>query len=349
MRLPVSEQGSTRARRGRDEAYREIISVFTVCYELCQQKLRRARGKRGGVLLKALLDEIERQLADAGVPDPRTDAELLAGHRLDASRGRVQVLVALGEDLSDDDTRAIRALAEQRAERVPLQHLTGRAPFRSIELSVGPGVFTPRPETEMVTQFAIDALQAVPTAEPLAVDLCTGSGAIALAIANELPTARVWAVEKDPQAHAWATRNVAELGDGRVTLLCGDLRELDPAHAQSEAADAPIAQALAPLRGRVHVVVSNPPYVPSGAIPREPEVREHDPELALYSGEDGLDLIRVISRAARGLIAPGGLLVLEHAEGQGADIRALLTRDGWRAAATHRDLTGRDRATVAHA
>ena len=303
------------------------------------------------MLVKALLDEIERQLAGAGVPDPRTDAELLVGHRLGVSRGRVQVMVALGQELSADDARVIRALAEQRAERVPLQHLTGRAPFRGIELSVGPGVFTPRPETEMVTQFAIDALQAVPSAEPLAVDLCTGSGAIALAIAHELPTARVWAVEKDPQAHAWAQRNVAEFGDGRVTLLCGDLRELDPA--QPETADSagatPIADALAHLRGRVDVVVSNPPYVPSGAIPRDPEVREHDPELALYSGEDGLDLIRVISRAARGLIAPGGVLVLEHAEGQGADIRALLGRDGWRAAATHRDLTGRDRATVAYA
>lgn len=301
---------------------------------------------------KALLDEIEYRLAEAGVNDPRTDAELLLGHRLGVSRGRVQVLVAFGEELSVEDVVAVRALAEQRAERVPLQHLTGRAPFRGIELSVGPGVFTPRPETEMVTQFAIDALQAVPSAEPIAVDLCTGSGAIALAIANELPTVRVWAVEKDPQAHAWAQRNVAELGDGRVTLLCGDLRELDPAAAgtaETGAGSGPIADALAGLRGRVHVVVSNPPYVPSGAIPRDPEVRDHDPELALYSGEDGLDLIRVISRAARGLVVPGGMLVLEHAEVQGAAIRAILGRDGWRGAETHRDLTHRDRATVAYA
>lgn len=295
--------------------------------------------------LKALLEEVELQLAAAGVPEPRVDAELLIGHRLDVSRGRVQVLVAMGNELSDADAEAIRTLAEYRAERIPLQHLTGRAPFRNIELSVGPGVFTPRPETETVAQFAIDALQAVAQAEPIAVDFCTGSGAIALALANELPTVHVWAVEKDPQAHAWAARNVEALGDGRVTLLQGDLRELDPA---GNTQPGKLTEEFAALKGRVNVLISNPPYVPSGAIPRDPEVRDHDPDLALYSGEDGLDLIRVISRSGYELVVPGGLLVLEHAEGQGADIRALLTRDGWRGATTHQDLTGRDRATVAY-
>jgi release factor glutamine methyltransferase len=305
--------------------------------------------------LGMLLDEIERQLERAGVNDPRVDAELLVGHRLGVSRGRVQVQVALEDEVDERDVDALRALGDQRAERVPLQHLTGRAPFRGIELSVGPGVFTPRPETETVAQFAIDALRAVPSPEPIAVDLCTGSGAIALAMANELSTVRIWAVEKDPQAHAWAERNVAELGDGRVTLVRGDLRELDPAQTNrkkhesfgQDPDEGAVTTALAGLHGRVDVVVSNPPYVPVGAIPRDPEVREHDPEIALYSGEDGLDLIRIISRAARGLLAPGGVLVLEHAEGQGAEIRALLARDGWRAASTHRDLTGRDRATTA--
>jgi release factor glutamine methyltransferase len=244
----------------------------------------------------------------------------------------VQALAVLGSAIDRERVEQARELAEERARRIPLQHLTGRAPFRSIELSVGPGVFVPRPETETVVQFAIDALQAVPDPEPVAVDLCTGSGAIALAIANEVPTARVWAVEKSREAHAWAERNVREWGFGRVELVLGDARAPElPEH----------------LAGRVDVLVSNPPYVPQDMVPRDPEVRDHDPELALYSGADGLDLIRAISLVGRDLVRPGGSLVLEHAETQGAAIRRLLAADGWRAAATHRDLTGRDRATTA--
>ena len=279
-----------------------------------------------------VLRVIEGMLAEAGI-EPGPDAELLLAHVLGESRGRVQALAIMGGLLSDEDRERTLDLASERARRVPLQHLTGRAPFRGIELEVGPGVFVPRPETEVVAQFAIDALAAVPAEQALAVDLCTGSGAIALSLAHEVPSARVWAVEKSPEAHAWASRNVERLGEGRVELLLGD------------AADA--SELLPELRGRVHVLVSNPPYVPSGMVPRDPEVRDHDPEMALYSGEDGLDLIRVISRAALELVAPGGALVLEHAEGQGAAIRALLAADGWRAPSTHRDLTLRDRATTA--
>lgn len=279
-----------------------------------------------------VLRVIEGMLAEAGI-EPGPDAELLLAHVLGESRGRVQALAIMGGLLSDEDRERTLDLASERARRVPLQHLTGRAPFRGIELEVGPGVFVPRPETEVVAQFAIDALAAVPAEQALAVDLCTGSGAIALSLAHEVPSARVWAVEKSPEAHAWASRNVERLGEGRVELLLGD------------AADA--SELLPELRGQVHVLVSNPPYVPSGMVPRDPEVRDHDPEMALYSGEDGLDLIRVISRAALELVAPGGALVLEHAEGQGAAIRALLAADGWRAPSTHRDLTLRDRATTA--
>lgn len=313
----------------------------------------------------ALLREIRDRLDAAGIDHPAADAELILGHVLGESRGRVQALAVTGAGIRTEDREAARELASERAARVPLQHLTGRAPFRGIELSVGPGVFVPRPETETVAQFAIDALTAVPDPSPIAVDLCTGSGAIALAIAQEVPTSRVWAVEKSREAHAWAERNVAALGAGRVELLLGDVRELDPRTGAEAAAGravpagipapetqrprtrAGLAAAFAPLAGRVHVLVSNPPYVPEGMVPRDPEVREHDPELALYGGEDGLDLVRVISRVARELVVPGGTLVLEHAETQGAAIRALLTADGWRAAATHRDLTLRDRATTA--
>lgn len=288
----------------------------------------------GPVEMAELLNEVRDSLAAAGVESPEADAELIAGHVLGEGRGRVQALALLGAAVGEAEEQRIRLLAGERADRVPLQHLTGRAPFRGIELSVGPGVFVPRPETETVAQFAIDALLAVPDPEPIAVDLCTGSGAIALAIAREVPTARVWAIEKSREAHAWAERNVAALGDGRVELLHGD------------AADAATLLPAAIL-GRVHVLVSNPPYVPAGMVPREPEVRDHDPEPALYGGEDGLDLVRMISRVGREIVAPGGALVLEHAETQGEAIRALLAADGWRAPSTHRDLTLRDRATVA--
>jgi release factor glutamine methyltransferase len=318
-----------------------------------------------------LLRDTRDLLEQAGIENPGVDAELILAHVLQVSRGRVHALALLGTEVSPVDRDRVDALASERARRVPLQHLTGRAPFRGIELHVGPGVFVPRPETETVAQFAIDALQAVPDPQPIAVDLCTGSGAIALAVASEVPTARVWAVEKSREAHAWAQRNVAELGDGRVNLLHGDVIELDTGagvHADTNTdadtdtdagadidsgagpdvpAGSALAAAFAPLAGRVHVLVSNPPYVPDDMVPRDPEVRDHDPELALYGGVDGLDLVRVISRIGLRLVAPGGSIVLEHAETQGAAIRALLLRDGWRAAATHRDLTLRDRATTA--
>lgn len=285
-----------------------------------------------GETVAEVLREIEAMLAAAGIA-PGPDAELLLGHVLAESRGRVQALAIMGERLSDEDRAAALTLASERASRVPLQHLTGRGPFRGIELEVGPGVFVPRPETETVAQFAIDALRAVPSGSPIAVDLCTGSGAIALALAHEVPTAKVWAIEKSREAHAWATRNVERLGDGRVELLLGDVSDA--------------LELLSGLRGGVHVLVSNPPYVPLGCVPRDPEVRNHDPAMALYSGEDGLDLIRVISRVARELVVPGGTLVLEHAEGQGAAIREVLASNGWRAPSTHQDLTLRDRATTA--
>ncbi|WP_017791787.1 peptide chain release factor N(5)-glutamine methyltransferase [Leucobacter salsicius] len=297
--------------------------------------------------LQHLLAQLSEAFQAVGIATPEADAELLAGHVLGESRGRVQALAIMGRALDPADASRLLALGEDRASRVPLQHLTGRAPFRQLELRVGPGVFVPRPETEMIAQLAIDELNTVP--DPIALDLCTGSGAIALAMANEVPEARVWAVEKSPDAHAWAGLNVATWGDDRVTLLLGDVTDLDaPAlkAAQLDGGNA-VQSVIAPLAGKVAVLASNPPYIPSAAVPVDPEVRDHDPELALYSGDDGLDLIRVLSRVGLHLLAPGGLLVLEHTEQQGAAIRRLLERDGWHAARTHPDLTGRERATTA--
>ncbi|MBN7792929.1 peptide chain release factor N(5)-glutamine methyltransferase [Microbacterium esteraromaticum] len=278
--------------------------------------------------LAAFLRAAAQRLAEAGVPDPSVDTELLAGHVLGQSRGGVQAAALRGDAISSEAAEAVTQLVSRRADREPLQHLTGLAAFRNLELAVGPGVFVPRPETETVVQYAIDALLENASDSPLAIDLGTGSGAIALAMATEVPHASVFAVERSEQAYAWAKRNAA--GVENLTLVHGDL-----------------ATAFEELRGRVDVVISNPPYVPDAAVPRDPEVRLHDPAAALYGGPDGLDVVRIISRRAADLLHSGGLLVLEHGELQGEAIRGILTADGWRAAATHEDLTRRDRVTTA--
>ncbi|WP_395243640.1 peptide chain release factor N(5)-glutamine methyltransferase [Agromyces sp. MMS24-K17] len=283
-----------------------------------------------GPALRDALRAAADRLRAAGVPDPDVDAELLAGHVLGLSRGGVQARAIIGGGLGASEASELDALVARRAAREPLQHLTGRAPFRALELRVGPGVLVPRPETELVAQLAIDALRAVPDPEPIAVDLGTGSGAIALALATEVPHARVIGVELSPEALAWARRNADEVGASNLELVEGDL-----------------ADALPELDGRVAVVVSNPPYVPSALVPADAEVHAHDPALALYGGEDGLDVIRPLSRRAFALARPGGTVVIEHAEHQSAAIAAILTGDGWRAVAHHRDLTLRDRATTA--
>ena len=280
--------------------------------------------------MRAVRDETTARLAAAGVHDPDVDAELLIGHVLGLSRGGVQARLVIGAELSDADAATLAGLVDRRVTREPLQHLTGRAAFRSLELSVGPGVFVPRPETEGVAQLAIDALRASAEPEPIGVDLGSGSGALALALATEVPHARVWAVENSPEAFPWTRRNVEEVGAANLELVFADL-----------------AIALPELDGRVAVVVSNPPYIPVDAIPRDPEVRLYDPERALYGGDDGLDVVRALSRRAYGLLRSGGVLVIEHGEFQSAEIATLLTADGWRAVAHHRDLTGRDRATTA--
>lgn len=270
------------------------------------------------------------QLSLAGIDDAEVDADLLIGHVLGQSRGEVQAAGILRKPLAEADAVTILALAERRARREPLQHITGRAPFRALNLLVGPGVFVPRPETEQVAQFAIDALRSMPDAEPIGIDLGTGSGAIALSLATEVPHARVFAVENSPEAFEWTTRNFADVGAPNATLAFGDL-----------------ADAFTELDGSVAVVISNPPYIPADAIPRDPEVRLFDPGHALFGGVDGLDVVRQVSTTALRLLRPGGVLVIEHGELQGESIRAILAADGWRAPATHRDYTSRDRATTA--
>ncbi|NHC13382.1 peptide chain release factor N(5)-glutamine methyltransferase [Motilibacter sp. E257] len=264
------------------------------------------------------------RLADAGVASARHDAEALLAHASGLSRTQ---LLTLGAGDEVPGAAAYSALVEERAARVPLQHLTGRAWFRHLELSVGPGVFVPRPETEIVAGEAVDeALRLLAAGRaPTVVDLGTGSGAIAASVATEARGARVLAVEKDVDAHAWAARNLEGTG---VELRLGDLGD-----------------AFDDLDGQVDVVVSNPPYIPPDAVPVDPEVRDHDPELALYGGgEDGLDALRAVERTARRLLRPGGLLVIEHADSQGESApAALLATAAWRDVTDLPDLAHRPR------
>ncbi|GAB3069875.1 peptide chain release factor N(5)-glutamine methyltransferase [Pedococcus soli] len=278
--------------------------------------------------LRAAVRAAAARLAEAGVPSPENDALALAAHVLRRPVGELRTAMLVGA--AAPDPAAYARLVEHRADRVPLQHLTGRAAFRRLELSVGPGVFTPRPETEVVAGLAIDAALAVDGA-PVVVDLCTGSGAIALAVADEVPSATVYAVELGEDAHAWAARNVVDSGLP-VTLVHGDATTAFPE-----------------LDGTVDVVVSNPPYIPVGMVPLDPEVRDHDPELALYGGsEDGLAIPLAVAARAADLLRAGGVLVMEHADSQGESLPAGLRRSGrWSEVRDEVDLTGRPRATVA--
>jgi release factor glutamine methyltransferase len=280
-----------------------------------------------------LLDEIAvaaARLAEAGVESPRTDAELIAAHVHGVGRGELPMV-------PDDsfDPRFWDQVA-RRAAREPLQHITGLAYFRYLDLEVGPGVFVPRQETEVMTGWAIERLTEMDVAEPVVADLGTGSGAIALAIAQEVPRARVHAVEADPLAGQWTERNIARCAAaaphtaGRVTLHRGDF-----------------ASALGELDAMVDLVISNPPYIPAGAwVP--PEVGEYDPATALWGGADGLDAIRGIEAVASRLLRRRGLLAVEHGAPQGSAVYWVFAEErGWRETRNHQDLSGRDRFVTA--
>jgi release factor glutamine methyltransferase len=276
----------------------------------------------GAPTLRSALSHATRELGDAEVPSPRPDAEELASYLLDVER------VHLAGYLDGPVPAGFDDLVRRRASRVPLQHLTGRAYFRTLTLSVGPGVFIPRPETEVVAGHAIELLGAEPSTRPVVVDLGTGSGAIALAIAAEVPHAEVHAVELDPDVAPWLVRNARGT---RVQVHRADL-----------------ADCLPELVGQVDVVVSNPPYIPSAAVPRDPEVARFDPPVALYSGRDGLDHIREVERSAHRLLRGGGWAVVEHADQQGRSAPAVFEASGgWCHVQDHADLTGRARFVTA--
>jgi len=305
-------------------------------------------------LLRDAVREATRELAEAGVESAEFDAVALAASVLKTTTSEVHKMMVMGAPVP----AGLDDLVAERARRVPLQHLTGRQGFRRLELSVGPGVFVPRFETELVAGLAIaflakprdgaaesganlgtvrrtiprfGALDPAPSLGLRVVDLCTGSGAIALAIKDEVPQAEVHGVELSDLAHAWAIRNRDDLG------LDVDIRLGDATVAFPE------------LEAGVDVVVSNPPYIPVGAVPNDPEVREHDPQVALYGGSaDGLRIPLEVAARAAVLLRPGGFFVMEHADVQGDSLSAALRVTGlWEDIQDHPDLNGRPRAVTA--
>lgn len=309
-------------------------------------------------VLRRLVRAGAQTLAESGVASPEADALELAAHVLRVEPSEVRRRMVLGGDLpaSFEDTYAAQ-LAE-RARRIPLQHLTGRAHFRRITLAVGPGVFVPRPETEVLVDLAlaeIDRRQASrawangPLGEGRSqgrlaageepevsgirvVDLCTGSGAIALSVKDERPEATVRALELSVDALAWAEHNRRALGLD-VDLTQGDATR----------------PCFPDWHGTVDVVTVNPPYIPVGAVPIDPEVRDHDPEIALYGGsDDGLAIPLRVATVASSLLRPGGLMLMEHADSQGDSLPTALRSSGaWTDVTDHLDLSGRPRVTSA--
>ena len=281
--------------------------------------------------LRSLLAEASQRLADAGVPSPDHDARELAAFAMGVDR------LPVGDvEVGSEHARRFEALLARREHREPLQHILGSSVFRYVTLQVRAGVFVPRPETEVVAQVAIDEAEALAAEglRPLVVDLCCGTGAIAVSAATEVPTAVVHAIDASREAVDLASINADAAHAANVTVGFGDVA--DPS-------------VLADLDGTVDVLVSNPPYIPSGAIPIDPEVRDYDPPSALFGGgEDGLDVPRAVVAAAVRLLRPGGLFVMEHADVQGAQTREIAFLTGaFESIETRRDMTGRDRMLVA--
>ncbi len=266
------------------------------------------------------------------------DATALVAYATALEASEVRVRMARGDAVPDTlETATLESALARRAAREPLQHILGVAAFRGLVLEVGPGVFVPRPETEVVAGHAIGVAHALSTSgtAPLVADLCAGSGAIGIAIAAEVPSATVSLVELDAAAYAYLERNVEAqepvvrdrlrpmLGDARTALSSGD--------------------------GTFHIVVANPPYIPPGATPRDPEVAHHDPAVALFGlGADGLEVPRGIATAAARLLRPDGTFVMEHGDEQGEAVRSALASTGeWGGIETGTDRAGRERFIVA--
>jgi release factor glutamine methyltransferase len=279
--------------------------------------------------LRLAIMEAERALADAGLPSPRVDAEFLAAHVLGVERGKLLMRPLV----EPEQVAELDALVKRRAAREPLQHLLGATVFGPATVAVGRGVFTPRPETELLLEWGLAQLADRP--DPLVVDLCTGSGALAIAVSASRPDAVVHAVEADAAALTWARRNIADhvaAGGTPITLHHADVRSPD---------------LLLELEAHVDLVLCNPPYVPDG-VELPPEVTDWDPPVAVFAGPDGLDVIRPVIANSVPLLRYGGALAIEHDDLHGEVVPALLRRRKVLGdVEEHHDLAGRPRFATA--
>lgn len=251
--------------------------------------------------IRDILFDAQHRLSNAGIDSAATESAELLAHVLAVPRNRL----FMQDTVDEDDRISFERLMAKRLNRIPLQHILGTAAFRRIELDVGSGVFIPRPESELVAEAAIRFLNEL--TNPIAVDLCTGSGAIAISLAMEVPGTRVVGIELSPEAFPWLEQNIRKF-DPVIPI---EVHQIDATDYSAEI--------FVGLSGICDVVTCNPPYIPVNMIPRDPEVRIHEPAMALYGGSDGLDVIRGVAKTAGLLLKPGGLLVVEHADVQGPD------------------------------
>lgn len=309
-------------------------------------------------------------LRAAGVDTPEHDAKLLCAEAFGTQLQDVDKAMLMGGDAeflaatrignvsresrTSEATRSVRSGAEQsvqtalsefhamvdrRVKREPLQHITGHAPFRYLDLKVGPGVFIPRPETELIVQEGIDWATKHGMYAVRAVDLCAGSGAIGLAFATEIPGSEVWAVEKSERTAQWTRRNLEETAKTHPSIA---------SNYHLEIADATLNPTLSQLDGTIDIVLTNPPYVPLTDVPQQPEVRDYDPQMALYGGSaDGTLIPELIIDRAAGLLRQGGLLVMEHDITQGDRLAAYANAHGFTDVLVRNDYTNRPRYLVA--
>jgi len=276
------------------------------------------------MLVSEALELATDKFSAAGVLSPSVDAELLGCFILEMNRSELTLLALANELFPENKLSEFLEAVQRREKREPLQHITGLAPFRHLELEVGPGVFIPRPETEQLVDLAIHKIEGI--SKPVIVDLCSGSGAISIALNTEVAESMVYSVELSKDAFSFLTQNYQRYGLDRKALRNENL-----------------TTALEELKAGVDLVISNPPYIPDAAVPVDLEVQLYDPALALYGGQDGLDVIRLISARAWFLLRAGGHLVLEHAHTQAPAISELLLTQGWQDVVSVSDLAGKDR------
>lgn len=262
--------------------------------------------------VRRILEWTTGYLKEQGSASPRLDAEVLLAHARGCSR--IQLYTSFDEVLSDATRSRMRELVKRRAQSEPVAYLVGYREFFSSRFTVTADVFIPRPETEILVMQALDRLKGIDS--PRVLDLCTGSGCVAIAIAKSLPAAHVTAVELNPATLEVARRNAIDLGvSERVDFIQGDLfNALAANHAAAQ---------------RFDVIVSNPPYIASAEVPTlQPDVSRHEPMLALDGGVEGLDIIRPLITRSPDFLMPAGWLLFEIGNDQGEVVRRLLEVDG---------------------